>query len=124
MVKGFLHNKLMKLFTLIFMIYKSESYFIQNQNKPICANCKFFIPNKNECSKFGSIDIVTNECNYEEAHKVRKDDNKCGEDAIFFKRNYFKFITVPYYFFIENSLLISLPFIIISPSILLLIAMH
>ena len=37
------------------MINMVESNFIQNQNKPICANCKFFIPHKNECSKFGTI---------------------------------------------------------------------
>lgn len=53
----------MKLFTIIFIIniHKAKLYFIQNKNKPICANCKFFIPNKNECSKFKIIDIVTNE---------------------------------------------------------------
>jgi hypothetical protein len=107
----------------IFLIHKAEPYFIQNQNKPICANCKYFIPNKNECSKFGTIDIVTNEHHYEQALTVRKDDRKCGDEAIFFKTNYFKFITIPYYFFIENSLLISLPFIIISPSILFLFMM-
>jgi hypothetical protein len=56
-----------------------------------------------ECSKFGTIDIVTNECNYEKALNVRKDDHKCSEEAVFFKRNYFKFITVPYYFLVENS---------------------
>jgi len=108
----------MKLY-IFFVINAVEPYYIQNQNKLICANCKFFIPTKNECTKFGSIDIVTNELKYESALAVRKDDNKCGEDAVFYKQNYFKFITVPYYFFIENSLMISLPFIIISPSILL-----
>lgn len=98
-------------------IYNIESYFIQNQNKPICANCKFFIPNKNECSKFGTIDIVTNECNYEKALNVRKDDDKCGEDAIFFKRNYFKFITVPYYFLVEYNYLVLLSSIFILPTL-------
>ena len=98
-------------------IYNIESYFIQNQNKPICANCKFFIPHKNECSKFGTIDIVTNEYHYEPALSVRKDDNKCGEDAVFFKLNYFKFITVPYYFLVNNSILVILPSIFILPTL-------
>ena len=95
----------MKILHIIFIIkiYKSESYFIQN--KPICANCKFFIPNKNECSNFGTIDIITNEHNYEQALAVRKDNKKCGEDGIFFKKNYYKFITIPYYFFVENRVL-------------------
>ena len=99
------------------MINMNESYFIQNQNKLICANCKFFIPTKNECSKFGSIDIVTNEPNYETALSVRKDDDKCGEDAIFFKRNYFKFITVPYYFLVEYNYLVLLSSIFILPTL-------
>ena len=46
-------------------IHKVELYLIQNQNKPICANCKFFIPNKNECSKFGDVDIITGKYSYE-----------------------------------------------------------
>ena len=96
---------LMKLFTILFIIHNSESYFIKNQNQPICANCKFYIPNKNECSNFGTIDIITNEHNYEQALDVRKDNKKCGEDGIFFKKNYFKFITIPYYFFVENRVL-------------------
>jgi hypothetical protein len=107
----------MKLLHLFLIIHNSEPYFIQNQNKQVCANCKFFIPNKNECSKFGSIDIVTNECNYEKALNVRKDDHKCGNDAVFFKRNYFKFITVPYYFIVEHSFEVLLPSIIILPTL-------
>ena len=79
-----------------------ELYFIKNQNKPICANCKFYIPTNNKCSKFGEINIITNEHNYEEAIIVRNDDNKCGEDAIFFKQNYFKFITIPYYSIVDS----------------------
>ena len=70
-----------------------------------------------ECSKFGTIDIITNEHNYEQALAVRKDDNKCGEEAVFFKRNYFKFITVPYYFLVENSILVILPSIFILPTL-------
>jgi hypothetical protein len=49
------------------------------------STIKKFISNKNECSKFGDIDIVTGKYDYEEAIRVRNNDNKCGEDAIFFK---------------------------------------
>ena len=96
----------MKLLQYILFIIKIESvelYFIKNQNKPICANCKFYIPTNSKCSKFGEINIITNECRYEEAIIVRTDENKCGEDAIFFKQNYFKFITIPYYSIIQNK---------------------
>jgi len=104
-----------------FIIHKAEPYFIENQNKQICANCKFFIPNKNECSKFGSINIVTNEYKYEPAIKARTDDTKCGEDAIFFKQNYFKFITIPYYFLTENNTIVLLWSSILLPYICLLL---
>lgn len=87
-------------------IHKVQLYLIQNQNKPICANCKFFIPNKNKCSKFGDVDIITGKYSYESATIVRNDENKCGEYAIFYKNNYFKFITVPYYFLLEHGAII------------------
>lgn len=96
----------MKLLQYILFIIKIESvelYFIKNQNKPICANCKFYIPTNSKCSKFGEINIITNECRYEDANIVRMDENKCGEDAVFFKQNYFKFITISYYSIIENK---------------------
>jgi hypothetical protein len=101
----------MKLLYYIIFIIKIETlepYFIKNQNKPICANCKYFVPTNNECSKFGEINIITNEHIYEDAIIVRMDDNKCGEDAMFFKKNYFKFITIPYYSIIENKDTINL----------------
>ena len=95
--------KLLHYIIFIIKIHNVEPYFIKNQNKPLCANCKFYIPTNNECSKFGEINIITNEHIYEEAIIVRNDDNKCGEDAIFFKENYFKFITIPYYGIVENK---------------------
>jgi hypothetical protein len=114
----------MKLLYIFLIIHNSEPYFIKNQNKQICANCKFFIPNKNECSNFGTIDIVTNEHHYEQALAVRQDDRKCGKEAIFFKRNYFKFITVPYYFLVDNSFVVLLSSIIILPTLFVCLFMH
>ena len=83
-------------------IHKIEPYFIQNQYNPICANCKFFISNANECSKFGHVDIITGKHTYESANSVRSDEDKCGKYAVFFKKNNFKFITIPYYFIVQN----------------------
>jgi hypothetical protein len=93
------------LYYILFLtsIHKVELYFIQNNNKPICANCKFFIQGKNECKNFGNIDIVTGVYTYENAVSVRNDDDKCGEYAILFKKNHFKFMTIPYYFLLENA---------------------
>jgi hypothetical protein len=90
----------------MYTIYPVRLNFIKNQNKPICANCKFFIANKNECGKFGDLDIITGEYTYETAISVRNNEDKCGEDAMLFTKNNYKFITAPYYFAIDNSLLI------------------
>lgn len=81
-----------------------DSNLIQNQNKPICANCKFFIHNKNECSIFGNVNIITGKYSYESAAIVRNIETKCGEDAIFFKKNHFKLITQTYYYLLANNL--------------------
>jgi len=84
-------------------IHKVQLYLIKNQNKPTCANCKFFIPNKNKCSNFGDIKVITGKYTYEPAISVRNDEDKCGENALFFKKNNLKFITIPYYFLLENG---------------------
>jgi hypothetical protein len=112
----------MKILQYIFFlinIHRVELYFIQNQNKPICANCKFFIANKNECSKFGDVDIITGKYSYEHASSVRNDEDKCGEYAIFFRKNYFKFITIPYYFVLEDGEDLFLIFTCFSPFVFL-----
>jgi hypothetical protein len=86
-------------------IHITEPYFIQNQNQPICSNCKFFIPTNNGCKKYGKRDIITGETTYETAISVRNDDKKCGTTAIFYEKNYIKFITIPYYFTLDNPIL-------------------
>lgn len=83
---------------------KSYLSLIDIQNKKICADCKFFIVNKNECSKFGDVNIITGDHNYEKAIDVRYDETKCGEDAIFFKKNHFKFLIEPYKYAMNNGI--------------------
>jgi len=93
----------------ILSICSTDLYLIETQNKKICANCKFFIANKKKCSKFGNVSIITGKHSYDRASIVRNDEDKCGEDAIFFKKNHFKFITLPYYFVLDNGMfLVSL----------------
>uniref|UniRef100_A0A6C0B8P6 Uncharacterized protein n=1 Tax=viral metagenome TaxID=1070528 RepID=A0A6C0B8P6_9ZZZZ len=67
-----------------FIIYTSEPYFIQNQKNQYVQLVN------TECSKFGTIITNTNMNRH-----LRKDDKKCGKEAIFFK-----IITVPYYFLV------------------------
>ena len=74
----------------------------------------FFIANKETCGKFGNVDIITGKYTFDDANKVREDESKCGEYAIFYKENRFKFITRPYYYIQDNWR--YLPFLIISIS--------
>lgn len=112
------------IYILITSIPNVKLSLLQTSNKKICADCKFFISNKNECSKFGDLDIITGKYNYEPAIEVRNDYDKCGEDAIFFKKNYFKFISTTSNFLLEDNLYIfsfcyfSLFFTIIVLSVL------
>ena len=111
----------MKILIYIFLIsFFPKSYYslINLQNKKICSDCKFFIANKNECSKFGDVNIITGVHDYEKAIKVRNDEEKCGEDTIFYKKNYFKFL-VPYTYLIDDSIDIAVKLFIISPYVLL-----
>lgn len=106
-------------FLFITFIQKVFVYLIQkNPNQKICADCTFFISNKKECSKFGNIDIISGNHEYEQAMDVRKDEEKCGQDAIFFKKNYFKFIPILYNFILENDLYFILLFSLSFPFIM------
>lgn len=95
--------QIFNIYIFISGIHYVKPYLLQNQNKKICANCKFFISNENKCSKFGVIDIITGKFNYEEAIIVRKDEEKCGDDAIFFKKNYFTFISITFDYLLNNN---------------------
>jgi len=89
-------------------LHNIKSYFIQNKNQKICADCKFFIAGKDKCRIFGNVNIITGKYNYEAANLVRNDKNKCGNEAIFFKKNYFKFITTTCYHIKDEWILVSL----------------
>lgn len=66
--------------------------------KKLCANCKHFIANKQECAIFGNTDLVTGKIDYKYASSCRNDEKKCGEKAIYYEENNYKLFTVPYYF--------------------------
>ena len=59
-----------------------------------------------ECRKFSDTNIITGKVTYDSARSVRGDIKKCGEDAIQFEENHFKIITVPYYFFKDNLVIL------------------
>lgn len=70
--------------------------------KPLCKDCKYFIPNVNHCGKFGETNLITGEVSYEYARIARNNSGKCKEDALHFEQNKYKYITKPYYFWLDN----------------------
>lgn len=81
--------------------------------KKLCRDCKYFIPNTYQCGKFGETNIITGKETYENARDMRSSEDKCSEYAIHFEKNYFKVITVPYYFILLHwqFIIIIFPFI-------------
>jgi Pyruvate/2-oxoacid:ferredoxin oxidoreductase delta subunit len=89
-------NKLLKrnLFTITKQLnknYMTEKIFIRNTNYPICLNCVHFIPdetnypydplpddNYGKCKKFGELNLVKGQIDYDMAKACRQNETKCG----------------------------------------------
>ena len=90
-----LSNLLVSLHSVQAMTKRPMSIHIP---KKICRDCKHFIADKRECSIFVETHLVSVKINYESAGSARRDEKMCGEEAVFFEKNQYKIITVPYYF--------------------------
>lgn len=88
----------MKFLLLGFLFSLAASSRITSADrKNTCSNCKFYIPNKMKCTKFGETDIITGRTTYEFALNSRSDENECGPEGKYFERNRAKFLTTSYY---------------------------
>jgi hypothetical protein len=92
--------RLSKLYAFTTLFSKVQPSLIPA--KKICKDCRHFIGDNMECRKFGDINIITGEITYNSARSIRNDINKCGNDAIYFEKNNFKIITIPYYYLKGN----------------------
>lgn len=68
---------------------------IKNMNIPACKNCIYYKPRMldreftstfNICEKFGNKNIITDEITYHYADLCRRQDDKCGEEGKYFKK--------------------------------------
>jgi len=96
--------KFFNLYLLTILFSKVSPSFIQPPTKKICKDCKHFIADNIECKKFGEMDSITGIITYESARRVRKDEKKCGKNAIEFEENHLKIITEPYYYLRKNCI--------------------
>jgi hypothetical protein len=78
-------------------------YFIipllRNSNLPICINCIHFLQHKTyypddqlpddysygRCNKFGKINIITGDIDYDFAINSRQDSQKCGLKGLYYE---------------------------------------
>jgi len=78
-------------FTTGFSMEKKQ--FIINSKVPICKNCVYFKPFKNDekyydlgkCTKFGKIDIVSGIIEYKYACNCRTSDNLCSFNGTYYE---------------------------------------
>ena len=105
----------MKIIT--FGLFVFSAYAVSNHILPrkLCKDCKHFISHKEECTMFGETDFVNGKHDYNYAKTVRRDIDKCGEDAKYFEENTNKIVTVPYYFILS-----SVKYLPVAPAIVLL----
>ena len=92
---------------LLFITFFSRVSSLLPPSKKICKDCIHYIGDNNECRLFGDINVVTGEVKYNPAELIRRDTEKCGDDASYFKKNKFKFITEPYFFCKKNWMILS-----------------
>jgi hypothetical protein len=57
----------------------------------ICNECKYFIADEQKCRLFYNVDLVNGK-EYDRAIDVRKSNNKCGIDGVYFEKNKFLFV--------------------------------
>jgi hypothetical protein len=89
MKRSFHHCISMITLFLLMLISLSLSYplspDVKNAYIPACVHCIHHKIENNECMKFGSKDIVTDNVIYEDARDCRRDEKKCGYNGLYFE---------------------------------------
>ena len=78
-------------FTTVFSMEKTQ--FIINSKVPICKNCVYFQPHKNDqsfydlgkCTKFGIMDILSGIIEYKYAANCRTNNNLCSFNGTYYE---------------------------------------
>ena len=58
---------------------------IPSKKSPACANCVHWRLGENTCSLFFERDVIYGDEKYISARECRKDETKCGQEAILYK---------------------------------------
>ena len=82
-------------FTILKSNFSTVNTYIRNKELPICSKCVHFIEHTNnypydpipsneqygKCNKFGEVNMITGEIDYDLASDCRLDNSKCGKFA-------------------------------------------
>ena len=76
--------------------------FIINSKNPICKNCVYFKPYKNDkkfydlgkCTNFGKMDIISGIIDYKYAYDCRTNDNLCSLNGTYYEERKYPNITL------------------------------
>lgn len=90
------------LFNLFMSLFSMETKrFIENSNVPLCKNCVYFKPYKHpehydlgRCTKFGKMDIISGNIDYEYAYQCRNNEKCCGFNGTYFEERKYPDITL------------------------------
>ena len=89
MKRSFHHCISMITLFFLMLISLSLSYplspDVKNAYIPACVHCIHHKIENNECMKFGSKDIVTDNVINEDARDCRHDEKKCGYNGLYFE---------------------------------------
>lgn len=91
---------------LLILLSAFQTNALSNRLVPtkLCKDCKHFIAHKKECALFiDNTDLVYGKNDYNHARDSRKNEDKCGEKALYFEENTNKIVTVPYYFILKAA---------------------
>lgn len=84
---------LLLLFTFRRVFSMEKKQFIINSKIPICKNCVYFSPYKNDksfyhlgkCTKFGNMDIVSGIIEYKYAYNCRTSGDLCSFNGTYYE---------------------------------------
>jgi len=84
---------LLLLFAVTTVFSMEKKQFIINSKVPICKNCVYFKPYKNDkkfydlgkCTKFGKMDILSGIIEYKYASSCRTSDDLCSFNGTYYE---------------------------------------
>jgi len=94
----------MRIFLILLFAFQTNALSNRLVPTKLCKDCKYFIAHKKECALFiENTDLIYGNNDYNYANTVRKNEDKCGEEAKYFEENTNKIVTVPYYFILKAA---------------------